>query len=727
MANPTIGATTPRIQYTATASQTVFTVPFEFLANADLAVYVNGTLKTLTTDYTLTGANTTGGGTLTFVTGRTAGDIVTILSNLAYSRDTNKYTKYGLLPAEVLEADFDALQVQAKQLARDGQFALRAPLTDTGSPSMTLPVVATRASKLLGFDASGNPTASASSVSQMDAAVSVINTISASTSGNAGSVVYTPAGTGAVATTVQTKLREMVSVKDFGATGDGTTDDTAAIQAAITANYNGEVYFPAGTYKITSGLTVTSAIKLTGSGWGSVIKVDSTATRFLPLVAQNLVTPITGLVIRDIAFDGSLKCQLDSGVIQLNNCVGFVLDHVRIFNAGTPGESASSGVNGIALSAGALGNVGSQGSITNCLIEAVTKAGINWTSEAVNGYIAGNIIRNCTGNGSTPGIQINGGYNVKVIGNSCYSNQGSGVYIATSGSIGTERSSRYGIFVGNHSYNNGFHGFEWNNATTVYFGRNIIANNHAYGNGTTAGSGFQLQNDTNGIVTGNYAYLNGYSGFSLSGGTFTTNISISNNKAENNNQLGVSTGSGFYIGGTGLANLRLVNNEAIDSQGSPTQRYSLIIDGSPTIAGLYIRDFIHSGSVNKPGISISSSAVLSNLDIELPFDNTTTNATATNTAYFTIPDLTAISYRTKILARSSTGADRATYDKEMLAYRNGGGATVQGSAVTFMEVESNAAWDAVTYVTGNFVATRITGAAATTINWVINIKVVSQP
>ena len=88
MANPTIGATAPRIQYTATASQTVFTVPFEFLANADLAVYVNGTLKTLTTDYTLTGSNTTGGGSLTFVTGRTAGEIVTILGNLAYSRDT---------------------------------------------------------------------------------------------------------------------------------------------------------------------------------------------------------------------------------------------------------------------------------------------------------------------------------------------------------------------------------------------------------------------------------------------------------------------------------------------------------------------------------------------------------------------------------------------------------------------------------------------------------------
>ena len=65
-------------------------------------------------------------------------------------------------------------------------------------------------------------------------------------------VSYLPSGTGAVATTVQTKLRESVSVKDFGAVGDGVANDTTAIQAAI--NTTKDVFFPNGTYKITTTL-----------------------------------------------------------------------------------------------------------------------------------------------------------------------------------------------------------------------------------------------------------------------------------------------------------------------------------------------------------------------------------------------------------------------------------------------------------------------------------------
>ena len=64
---------------------------------------------------------------------------------------------------------------------------------------------------------------------------------------------------GAVGKTLNNKLQDLVSVKDFGAKGDGTTDDTSAIQAAINlaCTYGGDVYLPAGTYKISAALVFT--------------------------------------------------------------------------------------------------------------------------------------------------------------------------------------------------------------------------------------------------------------------------------------------------------------------------------------------------------------------------------------------------------------------------------------------------------------------------------------
>lgn len=71
------------------------------------------------------------------------------------------------------------------------------------------------------------------------------------------------------------------SVKDYGATGDGTTDDSAAIQAAIddvltvvSGAYGGTVYFPKGVYRIASSLTVAAdassrSLSLTGAGKNS--------------------------------------------------------------------------------------------------------------------------------------------------------------------------------------------------------------------------------------------------------------------------------------------------------------------------------------------------------------------------------------------------------------------------------------------------------------------------
>jgi len=78
-------------------------------------------------------------------------------------------------------------------------------------------------------------------------------------------VSYNEGSAGAVNTSVQAKLQESVSVKDFGAVGDGVTDDTAAIQAAFAVGKN-QVYMPAGVYKITSTITIADYYSLKGAG-----------------------------------------------------------------------------------------------------------------------------------------------------------------------------------------------------------------------------------------------------------------------------------------------------------------------------------------------------------------------------------------------------------------------------------------------------------------------------
>jgi hypothetical protein len=81
--------------------------------------------------------------------------------------------------------------------------------------------------------------------------------------------------TGAVLETIESKLRQCVSVKDFGAKGDTVTDDTAAIQAALTASLY--VYFPVGTYVVTN-LTLQANQTIFGVGRSTVISVKAGQT-----------------------------------------------------------------------------------------------------------------------------------------------------------------------------------------------------------------------------------------------------------------------------------------------------------------------------------------------------------------------------------------------------------------------------------------------------------------
>jgi parallel beta-helix repeat protein len=97
-------------------------------------------------------------------------------------------------------------------------------------------------------------------------------------------VTFLAAGTGAVQRTALTKFRDTVSVKDFGAVGDGVANDTAAIQAALSSGAT-SVHITAGTYLVT-GLTVAASCTIYGSG--ILKKGTASATPLLNITANNV-------------------------------------------------------------------------------------------------------------------------------------------------------------------------------------------------------------------------------------------------------------------------------------------------------------------------------------------------------------------------------------------------------------------------------------------------------
>ena len=103
-------------------------------------------------------------------------------------------------------------------------------------------------------------------------ALEAFDTALATSTGSA-SVGFLQAGTSATLRTVQSKLRDIINVKDFGAVGNGTTDDTAAVQAAITYAQSingGVIYFPPAVYA--GGMITISGTNVTLSGYGASLK-----------------------------------------------------------------------------------------------------------------------------------------------------------------------------------------------------------------------------------------------------------------------------------------------------------------------------------------------------------------------------------------------------------------------------------------------------------------------
>lgn len=110
----------------------------------------------------------------------------------------------------------------------------------------------------------------------------------------------------AVGRTVHQKFQEMISVKDFGATGDGVTDDTAAIQFAVTAAAAAgkALYFPGGTYIVSSVITLVSNTSLYGDRGVTTLKLKGIAYPAAN-VSIFVMALLTNIYIYGLRFDGN--------------------------------------------------------------------------------------------------------------------------------------------------------------------------------------------------------------------------------------------------------------------------------------------------------------------------------------------------------------------------------------------------------------------------------------
>jgi hypothetical protein len=276
----TVSSTTSKASYSGNGTTTAFTVPFYFLEAADVQVILRSgtteTVQTLTTNYTVAGAGVTSGGTVTMLVAPAVGTTLTILRNIEATQETDLVPN-DRLPAETLEVALDKATMLIQQLDEEAGRSLKFPASDT-TASAQLPVSTARASKFLSFDASGLPVATVGVDATTD--------------------IFTQSGAGAVSRSVNSKLRDFVSVKDFGAVGDDLTDDTAAIQAALDASSG--VFFPSGSYKITSSLQMNDFNFVMGSSRSSIIRSTHNGAIF----KGKGVTPESGTGVRRFSGGG---------------------------------------------------------------------------------------------------------------------------------------------------------------------------------------------------------------------------------------------------------------------------------------------------------------------------------------------------------------------------------------------------------------------------------------
>ena len=174
----TLAQNAARVSYSVSegATQTSFTVSFEFFDDADLNVYVDGTLKTISTHYTVSGGSGSTGAVAISVTGATGGSTVVITRDIALARTTDFPTS-GSFQIATLNTELDRFTAIAADLKDSSNRSLQLTDFDT-AVSLVLPDVNSRKGTVLGFNASTGAVEAGPNITAVQSLADVTTSIS---------------------------------------------------------------------------------------------------------------------------------------------------------------------------------------------------------------------------------------------------------------------------------------------------------------------------------------------------------------------------------------------------------------------------------------------------------------------------------------------------------------------------------------------------------------------
>ena len=270
MALNAITSTTRRVQYTGNNSTTSFAFTFVIESASDIAVYFDGTKKTLTTHYTVT-VGSDGTGSITTTTGNTPGTgvLVTIIGNRSISR-TTEFTAGGPLTAASLENELNSQTLLISQLSERIDRCFTLPINTDATTPLELPynnTEASNANRILKFNSAGTAFELGSTTTNIDTLAGIasdITTVSGISSNVTtvaadGTDIGTVAGISSNVTTVAGISSDVTSVagiasnvttvagkaslitSDFAADMSLVTSDFVSDMALVTADFISDV------------------------------------------------------------------------------------------------------------------------------------------------------------------------------------------------------------------------------------------------------------------------------------------------------------------------------------------------------------------------------------------------------------------------------------------------------------------------------------------------------